>query len=648
MLIITLPDKTKRQFDRPLSVYEVAASISPGLAKAAIAGRVNETLVDTSYLIKEDSRVSIITEKDSEALDIIRHSAAHVLAQAVKQIYPSAQITIGPVIEDGFYYDVYYPTGFTPDDLEGLESQMQTIIKQNLTVERREVSRDEAIALFASMGEHYKVKIIQAIDNDQVITLYQQGDFVDLCRGPHVPSTGFIKAFKLMRLSGAYWLGDANNEMLQRIYGTAWLDKKSLKAYLHRLEEAKRRDHRKLGAKLDLFHLSPQAPGMVFWHPKGWTLYRQIERYIEARYDEYGYQQVRTPQLIDRQLLEKSGHWGKFGDGGIFTTGHHPDKGHNEMAIRPMSCPCHVEVYKRRVTSYRDLPLRIAEFGSCHRNEPSGTLHGLMRARHFVQDDGHIFCTEEQIQSEVSACIKQIFQIYHHFGFDRVEIKLSTRPDERIGSDALWDKAESALEQALSSADLEWSLLAGEGAFYGPKIEFSLRDTLGRVWQCGTIQLDFYVPGRLDAYYIDEAGSKQTPVMLHRAALGSMERFIGILLEQYDGKLPLWLAPVQVVVMNIAEKQTDYVKEAVQSLKAQGIRAVEDLRNEKISFKIREHAIQRVPYLLIAGDRELASACFALRNQAGENKGTVTLGDFVKQLTTELAEQGTPLSEELA
>ena len=588
MLTITLPDGNQKHFEGPISVKDVASSIGPGLGKAAIAGRLDDRLVDSHCFIHADSQLKIVTSGDADGLDIIRHSAAHLLAQSVKQLYPEAQVTIGPVIDNGFYYDFHYPAGFTPEDLSKIETRMYELAKKDMPVERIEISRDEAVALFEQQGEHYKVKIVQRIPKDEVLTLYRQGDFIDLCRGPHVPSTGYLKAFKLMKLAGAYWEGDANNEMLQRIYGTAWPDKKALSDYLYRLEEAERRDHRKLAVKMDLFHLQPEAPGMVFWHPNGWSLYQEVESYIRQRYKEYGYEEVRTSQLIDRSLLERSGHWGKFGENGIFTT--HSDE-HHELAIRPMNCPCHVQVYNRRITSYRDLPVRIAEFGSCHRNEPSGTLHGLMRLRHFTQDDGHIFCSEDQIEGEVVAFIEQLFRVYADFGFKTIEIKLSTRPEEHIGNSELWDKAEHALESALNQKNLEWTLQPGEGAFYGPKIEFSLRDSLGRVWQCGTMQLDFYIPGRLGAHYIAADGSKCVPVMLHRAILGSMERFIGVLLEESNGNLPVWLAPIQVVLMNITDKQAVHVKKIAEILKKSGLRVKYDLRNEKIGFKIREHTI---------------------------------------------------------
>ncbi len=635
MPTITLPDGSRREYDHPVTVAEVAADIGPGLARAALAGKVDGRLVDTSCLIEHDAELAIITERDPEGLEIIRHSTAHLLAQAVKQLFPEAQVTIGPVIEDGFYYDFAYERHFTPEDLEKIEQRMKELASQDIPVRRSEMPREEAIEFFRKLGEEYKAEIIEEIPQGEVISLYSQGDFTDLCRGPHVPSTGRLRAFKLTKLAGAYWRGNPDNEMLQRIYGTAWPDKKALKAYLHRLEEAEKRDHRRLGKQLDLFHTQEEAPGMVFWHPKGWTVYKLVEQYIADKLRTRGYQEIRTPMVVDRSLWEKSGHWDKFGDM-IFTT--HSEN--RDYAVKPMNCPCHVQVYNQGIRSYRDLPLRLAEFGSCHRNEPSGTLHGLMRVRHFVQDDAHIFCTEEQIQPEVSAFIDLLFEVYRDFGFDEVLVKLSTRPEQRVGSDEVWDKAEQALEKALNDKGLEWELQPGEGAFYGPKIEFSLKDCLGRVWQCGTIQVDFSMPGRLGAEYVAEDGSRKTPVMLHRAILGSLERFIGILIEEYAGAFPLWLAPVQAAVLNITDRQADYATSVEQTLQNQGFRAIADLRNEKIGLKIREHTLQRVPYLLIVGDREVENNTVAVRTRSGEDLGSCSLEELTGRLTDETACRG--------
>ncbi len=620
MPTITLPDGKQLIFDRPVTVRQVAEAIGPGLAKAAVAGRVDGRLVDLSFLIERDAAVEIITPQDDAGLEVIRHSTAHLLAQAVKELYPKAQVTIGPVIEDGFYYDFAFERPFTTEDLEKIEQKMRELAKAALPIERKVVSRQEAIEFFRRQGEEYKAKIIEEIPEGEEISLYTQGSFTDLCRGPHVPDTGKLKAFKLTKVAGAYWRGDARNEMLQRIYGTAWADQEQLEAYLKRLEEAEKRDHRRLGKQLDLFHLQEEAPGMVFWHPKGWRIYQVIEQYIRSKLQERGYQEVRTPQIVERSLWEKSGHWDKFGDL-IFTT----RAENRDYAIKPMNCPCHVQIYNQGLKSYRDLPLRLAEFGSCHRNEPSGTLHGLLRVRGFVQDDAHIFCTEAQIQDEVSAFIDLLFEVYRDFGFDNVQVKLSTRPENRVGSEEMWDKAEKALEEALARKGLAWQLQAGEGAFYGPKIEFALKDCLGRVWQLGTIQIDFSMPERLGASYVAEDGSRQTPVMLHRAILGSLERFIGILLEHYAGLLPLWLAPVQAVVLNITDHQRDYAKEVQDAMLARGFRVEADLRNEKISYKIREHSMQRVPYLLIVGDKEMLSRQVAVRTQQGKNLGVMSL-----------------------
>ncbi|MFK8031207.1 MAG: threonine--tRNA ligase [Gammaproteobacteria bacterium] len=630
MPVITLPDGSQRQFDHAVTVADIAADIGPGLAKAALAGRVGENVVDTSFLIEQDSDLAIITARDEEGLDVIRHSTAHLMAMAVKQLFPTAQITIGPVIEDGFFYDFSYERSFTPEDLAAIEKRMGELAKEDLAVTRSELSRDDAVAYFKGEGEHYKAEIIESIPSDEAIGLYGQGDWKDLCRGPHVPSTGHLKAFKLMKLAGAYWRGDSDNEMLQRIYGTAWGDKKALKAYLHRLEEAEKRDHRKFATSLDLFHLQPEAPGMVFWHDKGWRLYRAIENYVRSKLSDNGYEEVRTPQILDRSLWEKSGHWDKYAEN-MFTTGSEK----RDYAVKPMNCPCHVQIYNRGLHSYKDLPIRMAEFGSCHRNEASGTLHGLMRVRNFVQDDAHIFCTEDQIQDEVAQFIELLHEVYADFGFTDVIINLSTRPEKRVGEDALWDKAEEALENALNTLNLDWSLQAGEGAFYGPKIDFSLKDSIGRVWQLGTMQLDFSMPGRLDAQYVDRDGTKRTPVMLHRAILGSLERFIGVLLEHYAGILPFWLSPVQCVVMGITDRQDEYVKKVAESLKKQGFRVDLDLRNEKIGLKIRQHSVQKIPYLLVVGDREMENGTVALRAQNGDDLGSQSV-EAVQELFTDL------------
>jgi len=613
---------------------DVAKSIGSGLAKATLAGRVDGVLVDASTLINSDASLQIITAKDVEGIDVIRHSTAHLLAQAVKQLFPSAQVTIGPVIEDGFYYDFAYDRSFTPDDLHVIEKKMQELVAENITINRSLMSRDQAIQFFKQIGEYYKAEIIESIPVNEDLSLYQQGDFTDLCRGPHAPSTSVLKAFKLMKIAGAYWRGDSNNEMLQRIYGTAWADAKELAAYLHRLEEAEKRDHRKIGKTLDLFHAQEEAPGMVFWHDKGWTLYKTVEHYMREKLRAKGYGEVRTPQIVDRSLWEKSGHWDKF-SAMMFTT--HSEN--RDYAVKPMNCPCHVQIYNQGIKSYRDLPVRMAEFGSCHRNEPSGTLHGLMRVRNFVQDDAHIFCTEEQVQNEVSAFIDFLFEVYRDFGFEDVIIKLSTRPENRVGDDSVWDKAEGALELALNNKGLAWQLQPGEGAFYGPKIEFSLKDCLGRVWQCGTIQVDFSMPDRLGASYIGEDSARHVPVMLHRAILGSLERFIGILIEHYAGNFPLWLAPVQIVVMNITDRHADYAQALKLELEKQGFRVKIDLRNEKIGFKIREHSMQRVPYQLIVGDKELDNGTVSARTQKGDDLGSLTIDDLVSRLKHEIADK---------
>jgi threonyl-tRNA synthetase len=641
MISITLPDGSQRQFDHPVSIHDIAFDIGAGLARAALAGKVNGKLVDTSFVIDTDADVAIVTERDEEGLDIIRHSTSHLMAQAVKQLYPEAQVTIGPVIDDGFYYDFSYPQGFTPDDLEKIQDRMEEIVKQDLPVQREEIPRDAGIKMFRDMGEDYKAEILEDIPQGEVLSVYRQGDFVDLCRGPHVPSTGKLKAFKLMKLAGAYWRGNSDNEMLQRVYGTAWQDKKALKGYLHRLEEAEKRDHRKIAKSLDLFHLQEEAAGMIFWHDNGWRIYREVENYIRNVLRDNGYQEVRTPQVVDRTLWEKSGHWDKFGDM-IFST--HSEN--RDYAVKPMNCPCHIQIFNQGLKSYRDLPLRMAEFGSCHRNEPSGTLHGLMRLRGFTQDDAHIFCTEDQIQSEVATFIALLHEVYADFGFNEIIVKLSTRPENRVGSDEVWDKAEHALEQALNAAELDWELQPGEGAFYGPKIEFSLKDCLNRVWQCGTIQVDFSMPGRLDASYVADDGSKQVPVMLHRAILGSLERFIGILIEEYAGAFPTWLAPKQAIVMGISDKQSDYVKQIAQDLQKQGFRVETDLRNEKIGFKIREHTLRRVPYLLVVGEREEQNHAVAVRTRKGEDLGAMALQDFANLLKEDVARRGRIILED--
>ncbi len=617
---IKLPDGSFKYFEQPLTVYELAHSISPGLAKAALAARVDEQLVDTSYLLSRDCALVILTEKDPESLEVIRHSAAHLLAQAVKSLFPTAQVTIGPVIDDGFFYDFSYATPFTPEDLQRIEETMQALVKADYPITRREMPRDEAIAYFQSLGEAYKAKIIADIPEGETLSLYRQGDFEDLCRGPHVPSTGRLKAFKLTRLAGAYWRGNAENEMLQRVYGTAWADKKALADYLHRQEEAEKRDHRKLGKTLDLFHFQEIAPGMVFWHPKGWTIYQLLEKYMRGRLSEFGYQEIKTPQLVDKILWEQSGHWDNFHDNMFFT-----ETENRQYAVKPMNCPCHVQVYNQGLKSYRDLPLRLSEFGNCHRCEPSGSLHGLMRVRNFVQDDAHIFCTENQIQSEVAMLLELVESVYADFGFTDIIYRLALRPEKRVGTDEIWDKSEAALKDALLSRHIKWVDAPGEGAFYGPKIECSLADCLGRVWQCGTIQVDFSMPERLGAQFVAENGSRQTPVMLHRAILGTFERFMGILLEHHAGNLPLWLAPIQASVLTISEKQNEYATKITQILQKKGIRANFDLRNEKIGFKIREHTLQKVPYLLIIGDKEVENDLVTIRSRDGTDLGAMTI-----------------------
>jgi len=631
---ITLPDGSRKAFNGPISVQEVALSIGPGLAKATLAGRVDGVLVDTAYVIDRDAAVTIITVRNETALELLRHDAAHVMAQAVQELYPNTQVTIGPAIEEGFYYDFARDAPFTPDDLTRIEQRMGEIIERDLPIRREVWERDQAIRVFGELGEQYKVEIIRdLIPEGEEVSVYRQGDWFDVCRGPHLPSTGKLgSGFKLMKVAGAYWRGDSRNPMLQRIYGTAWRDRKELKAYLHRIEEAEKRDHRKLGKALDLFHTQDEAPGMAFWHDKGWTLYLILEQYIRDRLRARGYQEVHTPQVIDRSLWERSGHWEKFRKD-MFVT----ESEDRVFAIKPMNCPAHIQIYNQGLKSYRDLPLRLAEFGSCHRNEPSGTLHGLMRVRHFIQDDAHIFCTERQILAEVSAFIDLLFEVYRDFGFDEVLVKFSTRPKLRVGSDAVWDRAERSLRDALEQTGLEWELQPGEGAFYGPKIEFSLRDCLQRVWQLGTIQLDFSMPERLGAHYIAEDNSKQVPVMLHRAILGSLERFIGILIEHYAGALPLWLAPVQAAILNITDRQADYVREVADTLRDNGFRVESDLRNEKIGFKIREHTLQKVPYLLVVGGREAAQRTVAIRDRKGKDLGMLDLADLVTRLGDEVA-----------
>ncbi len=635
MPIITLPDSTELTFSESLTAYQVAEHIGSGLAKAAIAAEVNGQQVDLSYFIESNVSLRILTLRDSESLDIIRHSTAHLLAHAVKQLFPQAQVTIGPVIENGFFYDFAFERAFTPDDLNQIEKRMQELVKQALPVERFTLPRKEAISLFREMGEEYKAKIIEAIPEGEVLSLYQEGDFIDLCRGPHVPNTNKLKVFKLTKVAGAYWRGDAKNEMLQRIYGTAWLTKDDLAAYLMRLEEAEKRDHRKLAKDLDLYHIQEEAPGMIFWHPKGWAIYQLVEQYIRSSLAKCGYQEIRTPQLLARQLWEKSGHWDKFFKE-MFTTASE----NTEFAVKPMSCPGHIQVFNQGLKSYRDLPLRLSEFGACHRNEPSGALHGLMRVRGFVQDDAHIFCTEEQIQSEVSAFIDLLYDVYKEFGFDEILLKLATRPEVRVGSDVSWDKAEQALAQALDGKALKWVYSPGEGAFYGPKIEFSLKDCLGRVWQCGTVQVDFSMPGRLGAEYVTEQGDRKTPVMLHRAILGSLERFIGILIEHYAGNFPVWLTPLQAVVLTIIDKQQDYARIVGQALEDLGLRIKLDLRNEKIGFKIREHTLQKIPYLLVIGDKEIEANKVSVRRQTGEDLGSMPVQEFYQMVRQAIVQRG--------
>ena len=629
---IRLPDGAIKHFDAPVTVAQVAASIGPGLAKAALAGRVDGKLVDTSYTINRDASVAIVTDKDPDGIEVLRHSTAHLLAYAVKELFPDAQVTIGPVIEDGFYYDFSYKRPFTPEDLAAIEQKMAELAKKDEPVVRKMMPRDDAVQYFESLGEHYKAEIIGSIPANESISLYSEGRFTDLCRGPHVPSTGKLKVFKLTKLAGAYWRGDSRNEMLQRIYGTAWAKKEDLDAYLHRIEEAEKRDHRKLGRHLDLFHLREEAPGMVFWHPKGWTIWQQVEQYMRRAYQQNGYQEVKCPMILDRSLWEKSGHWQNYKEQ-MFTT----ESEKRDFAIKPMNCPGHILVFNSNMRSYRDLPLRYGEFGSCHRNEPSGALHGLMRVRGFTQDDGHIFCSEEQIQPEVTAFNQQALAVYRDFGFDQVTIKLALRPDKRLGTDDTWDRAESALRRALSACEAEWTELPGEGAFYGPKVEYHLKDSLGRSWQCGTMQVDFSMPARLDAEYVAEDNSRKVPVMLHRAVVGSLERFIGILIEHHGGALPLWLAPVQLVVLTITDRQAAYAPKVVGALKAAGYRAIADLRNEKITYKIREHSLQKLPYQIILGDKEMQTEQVAVRTRAGEDLGAMPLESLMRRLEAEMA-----------
>ncbi|HET9700595.1 MAG TPA: threonine--tRNA ligase [Burkholderiales bacterium] len=630
MPTIRLPDGSLKAFEAPLTVAELAASIGAGLARAAVAGRVNGRLVDTAFRIESDSEVAIVTDRDPEGLEIIRHSTAHLLAHAVKELFPEAQVTIGPVVENGFYYDFSFKRPFTPEDLAAIEKRMLEIAKRDIKVERQVWQRSDAINFFKDQGEHYKAQIIEAIPGEETISLYRQGNFTDLCRGPHVPSTGKLRVFRLMKVAGAYWRGDSRNEMLQRIYGTAWARKEELDEYIHRLEEAEKRDHRKLGRSLDLFHAQDEAPGMVFWHPKGWTLWQQVEQYMRRVFRDNGYREVRTPQVIDRALWERSGHWENFREN-MFTT----ESENHVYAVKPMNCPGHIQIYNQGVKSYRDLPLRLAEFGSCHRNEPSGALHGLMRVRAFVQDDAHIFCTEAQIEPEVIRFIDLLQKVYADFGFTEIGVKLSTRPAKRVGTEEQWDQAEAALDAALRHKGLAFRVQPGEGAFYGPKIEFDLKDSIGRVWQCGTIQLDFSMPARLGAEYVAEDNARRVPVMLHRAILGSMERFIGILVENYAGALPLWLSPDQVVVMNITENQAEYAARVVRRLQEAGLRALADLRNEKITYKIREHSLQKLPYQLIVGDKEVAAQMVAVRTRKGEDLGQMPLEAFIERLRGE-------------
>ena len=632
MIAITLPDGSRREFEAPPTVGEVAASIGAGLAKASLAGKVDGRLVDTSYRIEHDASLEIVTDKHPDALEILRHSTAHLLAQAVQRLFPGAQVTIGPVIDNGFYYDFAYERPFTPEDLPAIEAEMQKIVKEALPVSRSVKSRDDAVAFFKGIGEAYKAEIIESIPADQDLSLYSQGDFTDLCRGPHVPGTDKLRAFKLMKVAGAYWRGDSNNQMLSRIYGTAWLNDKDLKAYLTQIEEAEKRDHRKIAKQQDLFHLQEEGPGLIFWHPKGWAIWQVVEQYMRRVYRDSGYQEVRCPQILDVTLWQKSGHWDNYKDNMFFT-----ESEKRTYALKPMNCPGHVQVFNQGLHSYRDLPIRYGEFGACHRNEPSGALHGILRVRGFTQDDGHVFCTETQIEDEVRAFHLQALAVYGHFGFSDIQIKIALRPESRLGDDATWDKAEDALRSALRSAGVEWEELPGDGAFYGPKIEYHLKDAIGRTWQLGTMQVDFMMPGRLGAEYVDEHSQRRHPVMLHRAIVGSMERFIGILIEHHAGQFPAWLAPIQAVVMNITDAQADYVEEIRKTLMNQGFRVAADLRNEKIGYKIREHTLQRVPYLLVIGDREKENGLVAVRTRAGEDLGSMSIADFLAHVANERA-----------
>lgn len=630
MIAITLPDGSRREFENAVTVADIAASIGPGLAKAALAGKVDGRLVDTSHRIDHDAALEIVTDKHPDALEVLRHSTAHLLAQAVQRLFPGAQVTIGPVIDNGFYYDFAYERPFTPEDLPAIEAEMQKIVKEAQPVSRSVKSRDEAVRFFKDIGEHYKAEIIESIPSGEELSLYSQGEFTDLCRGPHVPGTDKLRAFKLMKVAGAYWRGDSNNQMLSRIYGTAWLNDKDLKAYLTQLEEAEKRDHRKIGKQQDLFHLQEEAPGLIFWHPKGWSIWQVVEQYMRKVYRDSGYQEVRCPQILDVSLWQRSGHWDNYKENMFFT-----ESEKRTYAVKPMNCPGHVQVFNSGLHSYRDLPIRYGEFGACHRNEPSGALHGILRVRGFTQDDGHVFCTEDQIESEVTAFHRQAMDVYQAFGFTDVQLKIALRPEPRLGDDATWDKAEDALRSALRAAGVEWQELPGEGAFYGPKIEYHLKDAIGRTWQLGTMQVDFMMPGRLGAEYVDEHSQRRHPVMLHRAIVGSMERFIGILIEHHAGHFPAWLAPVQAVVMNITDAQADWVEEVRKTLTNQGFRVAADLRNEKIGYKIREHTLQRVPYLLVVGDREKEHGAVAVRTRSGEDLGSMSVADFAARLREE-------------
>lgn len=631
MIAVKLPDGSQRQFEAPLTVAQVAASIGAGLAKAALAGKVDGKLVDTSFLIERDVELAIVTDKDADGLEVIRHSTAHLLAYAVKELFPDAQVTIGPVIENGFYYDFAYKRPFTPEDLLEIEKKMAELAKKDEPVTRKVVARDEAIAYFESIGEAYKAELIGSIPQDQEVSLYTEGKFTDLCRGPHVPSTGKLKVFKLMKLAGAYWRGDAKNEMLQRVYGTAWAKKDEQEAYLHMLEEAEKRDHRKLGRALDLFHFQDEAPGLIFWHAKGWTIWQQVEQFMRRVYNDNGYQEVKAPQILDRSLWEKTGHWENYRDS-MFTT----ESENRSYALKPMNCPGHIQIFNSSLHSYRDLPLRFGEFGQCHRNEPSGALHGMMRVRGFTQDDGHIFCTEEQIQDEVAVFDKLVRKVYLDFGFTEVAVKLALRPEKRVGEEEVWDKAENALREAIRASGAEWEELPGEGAFYGPKIEYHLKDSIGRSWQCGTMQVDFSMPGRLGSEYVTEDNGRKVPVMLHRAIVGSLERFIGMLIENHAGAMPLWLAPVQVVVLNISDAQSEYVQNVAQTLKKQGFRVETDLRNEKITYKIRQHSLQKPPYILVVGDKERDANTVAVRARGNVDLGVMSIDVLVERLKNEV------------